>query len=168
MGLAVWVCGAEPDSGSAKVTAVRFWSLGDVTRVAIEVSSEFRFKYDHLANPERLFFDIHGARPEMAQKGIHTIAVGDGLLSQIRIAETQTAVTRVVLDLVQTAVVTTSQLSNPDRLIVELRSKDKPAPPPTPSVTGGRQLTEPPTTERASYATVEQRSIVALDAAKKP
>src|SRR5579872_1294225 len=31
-------------AASAKVTGVRFWSLGEVTRVAIEVSSEFQFK----------------------------------------------------------------------------------------------------------------------------
>ena len=54
---------AAPDSG--KVTAVRFWSLGDVTRIAIEVSSDFTFKYNHLSDPERMFFDIHGARPDL-------------------------------------------------------------------------------------------------------
>src|SRR5712671_4319964 len=53
---------AAPDSG--RVTAVRFWSLGDVTRIAIEVSSEFTYKSSRLSNPERLFYDIHGARPE--------------------------------------------------------------------------------------------------------
>ena len=39
--------------------------LGDVTRIAIEVSSDFTFKYNQLSNPERLFFDIHGARPDL-------------------------------------------------------------------------------------------------------
>ena len=57
---------AAPDSG--KVTAVRFWSLGDVTRIAIEVSSDFTFKYSELPNPERLFFDIHGARLQLVRK----------------------------------------------------------------------------------------------------
>ena len=133
---------AAPDSG--RVTAVRFWSLGDVTRIAIEVSSDFTFKYNHLSDPERMFFDIHGARPDLTsgtRNGAHTIAVGDALLGQIRVAETQPAVTRVVLDLAQTASVTTSQLSNPNRLMIELRSKDRPAPPGGPSVTGGKELT---------------------------
>ena len=132
---------AAPDSG--KVTAVRFWSLGDVTRIAIEVSSDFTFKYNHLADPERMFFDIHGARPNLtngARNGAHAIPVGDALLGQIRVAETQPEVTRVVLDLAQTASVTTSQLSNPNRLMIELRSKDRPAPPGRPSVTGGTDL----------------------------
>jgi N-acetylmuramoyl-L-alanine amidase len=133
---------AAPDSGS--VTAVRFWSLGDVTRVAIEVSSDFTFKYNHLSDPERLFFDIHGARPNLTnatRNGARTIPVGDALVDQIRVAETQPEVTRVVLDLAQTTSVTTSQLSNPNRLMIELRSKDRPMPPSRPSVTGGTDLT---------------------------
>src|SRR5258708_29872359 len=128
----------------SKVTAVRFWSLGDVTRVAVEVSSEFRYKSDRLSNPDRLFFDIQGAKPQMVNKGMHVIAVGDAVLKQIRVAETQPGVTRVVLDLEQAAEFTASQLSSPDRLMIELRLKDRPAPPATTSVTGSKTLTDPP------------------------
>ena len=103
-----------------KVTAVRFWSTGDATRVAVEVSGEFKYKSDQLETPPRLFFDVQDARPQMAQK---TIPVGDRLLKQIRIAETQPGTTRIVLDLEQDADFTASQLSNPERLMVELRSK---------------------------------------------
>jgi N-acetylmuramoyl-L-alanine amidase len=108
-----------------KVTDVRFWSTGEVTRVAVQVSAEFKYKYDHLDNPPRLFFDVQDARPVMAQK---TIAVGDRLLKQIRVAETQPGITRIVLDLEQGADFTASQLSNPERLIIELHSKDAQAP----------------------------------------
>ena len=124
------------------MTAVRFWSLGEVTRVAIEVSAEFRYKSDRLTNPDRLFFDIQGARPQMVNKGMYVINVGDALLKQIRVAETQPGVTRVVLDLEQHAEFTASQLSSPDRLMIELRLKDRPAPPSTTSVTGSKTLTE--------------------------
>ena len=61
----------------------------------------------------------------MVQK---TIAVGDHLLKQIRIAETQPGTTRVVLDLEQDADFSASQLSNPERLMVELRAKGAKAP----------------------------------------
>ncbi len=72
---------------------------------------------------------------------MHTIAVGDALVQQIRVAETQPEVTRVVIDLVQAASVTTSQLSNPNRLVLELRSKDpRRCLPAQPSVTGGKDL----------------------------
>ncbi len=112
---------------TGKVSAVRFWSLGDMTRVAIDVSAGFKFHSERLTNPERLFFDIQ-ARPEMVAKGLRTIAVGDRVLKQIRIAETQPGVTRVVLDLEQRVEFTASQLTSPDRLMIELRAKDKPAP----------------------------------------
>jgi N-acetylmuramoyl-L-alanine amidase len=103
-----------------KVTAVRFWSAGDTTRVAVEVSAEFKYKSDNLESPPRLFFDVQDARPSMAQK---TIPVGDHLLKQIRIAETQPGTTRIVLDLEQNADFTASQLSNPERLMIELHAK---------------------------------------------
>jgi N-acetylmuramoyl-L-alanine amidase len=106
-----------------KVSAVRFWSLGELTRVAIDVSSDFKYKSERLTNPDRLFFDIEGAKPEMAGKALQTIPVGDGIVRQIRIAETQPGVTRVVLDLEQAVEFTASQLTSPDRLMIELRGK---------------------------------------------
>jgi N-acetylmuramoyl-L-alanine amidase len=112
---------------SNKVSGVRFWSLGDLTRVAIDVSAEFKFQSERLTNPDRLFFDIEGARPEMVEKGMHTIPVGDGLIKQIRIAETKPGVTRVVLDLEPRVEFTASKLTSPDRLMIELRGKDRPA-----------------------------------------
>jgi N-acetylmuramoyl-L-alanine amidase len=121
------VCLDVPCFGQAanKVTAVRFWSTGDTTRVAVDVSGEFKFKYDSLDAPPRLFFDMQGSRPIVVHK---VITVGDHMLKQIRIAETQPGTTRIVFDLEQAADFTASQLSNPERLIVELRAKGaKPA-----------------------------------------
>ncbi|HEY6343724.1 MAG TPA: N-acetylmuramoyl-L-alanine amidase [Bryobacteraceae bacterium] len=115
-------------TASAKVKNVRFWSLGDVTRVAIELSADFKYRQDRLPDPDRIFFDIP-ARPETTDRKILTIPVGDSLLKQIRVAETQPGMTRVVLDVeahdppVQ---FTASQLSSPSRLIVELRLKGTP------------------------------------------
>jgi N-acetylmuramoyl-L-alanine amidase len=149
---------AAASAASTKVTAVRFWSLGDVTRVAIEVSSEFEFKSERLPNPDRLFFDIRGAKPDLSDKKMQTIAVGDPLLKQIRVAETLPGVTRIVLDLEEPVGVTTSQLSNPNRLVVELRTKaSKPgdtAAPPTASVNRSAALAPPdvPSTVPAAEA----------------
>jgi N-acetylmuramoyl-L-alanine amidase len=121
------VCLEVPCFGQApnRVTAVRFWSSAETTRVAVEVSGEFKYKSDNLDTPPRLFFDVQNSRPGMAQK---TIPVGDHLLKQIRIAETQPGTTRIVLDLDQAADFTASQLSNPERLMIELRAKGSKAP----------------------------------------
>ncbi len=132
---------------AGKVTSVRFWSLGEVTRVSIEVSSDFKYRSERLSDPDRLFFDIQGARPAIAEKGMHVVPVGDSLLKQIRVAETQPGVTRVVLDLEPhnpPVTFTASQLSSPDRLIVEIKLKDKPAPPASESVSGVKMITETP------------------------
>ncbi len=130
------LCGQSDDPGSErpKVTAVRFWSLGDTTRVAIEATGEFQFRSDRLQNPERLFFDLIGAKPQINPKGVSVIPVGDRFIRQIRVAETQRGVTRVVLDLNAEVKFSTSQLANPDRLIIELHALDLMAhfePPPT-------------------------------------
>lgn len=105
------------------VKAVRFWSLGDVTRIVVETDGSFQLRSDHLENPERLFFDLEGTAPSLGQKPIAVISVTDGLVRQIRVAETQRNVTRVVLDMEEPAVVSTSRLDNPNRLIIELRAK---------------------------------------------
>src|SRR5262249_28105310 len=118
---------SKEEDSSNKVTAVRFWSLGDTTRVAVEVSGTFQFKSERLIDPDRLFFDIRDSKPALesakSEKATTVIPVGDALLKQIRVAETQKGVTRVVLDLTQPAAMTASQLSSPARLMVELRRK---------------------------------------------
>jgi len=119
---------------------VRFWSLGDLTRVAIEVSADFHYRSERLTNPDRLVFDIQGARPVISTKGMHVIAVGDTLMKQIRVAETQPGVTRVVLDLEQPAEFTASQLANPSRLMIEVRLKERTGPPVGASSTGGQKI----------------------------
>jgi N-acetylmuramoyl-L-alanine amidase len=138
---------------TAKVTGVQFWSLGDLTRISIEVSSEFKYKSDRLSDPDRLFFDIQGAKPAISERGMRVVPVGDTLLKQIRVAEVQPGVTRIVLDLeshTPSVIYTASQLSNPDRLMVELKLKDKPAPPVSGSVTGAKTITEAPLSELAA------------------
>ena len=133
-----------PVSAQQTVTAVRFWSFGDVTRVAIEASGGFGFKSDRLVNPDRIFFDLAGTVPNLDHRGHSTIAVGDTFLRQIRVAETQRGTTRVVLDLQgPPAEVSTSVLENPDRLIIELRRPGShPAPLPEPVIT--TSATTPP------------------------
>jgi N-acetylmuramoyl-L-alanine amidase len=104
------------------VTAVRYWSLKDVTRVAVEVSSSFEFHTDRLHNPERVYFDILKARQRIEpNKLVHTENVTDNLLQRIRVAETNPGITRVVLDLNDGVQAAASTLTNPDRLIIELR-----------------------------------------------
>ena len=123
---------AEP----ATLTALRFSSFGDVTRVAIETTGEFTYRSDRLQNPERLFLDIPDMRLRLADehKGMQIIPVGDKRLKQIRVAQTQPGVVRIVFDLEISGITfTASQLPNPQRMIVELRAGSPASPPLVPS-----------------------------------
>src|SRR5229473_891822 len=58
---------SEPATPAGKVTAVRFWSLGETTRIAVEVETEadLHVRSDRLSNPDRIFFDLPGAKPQL-------------------------------------------------------------------------------------------------------
>jgi N-acetylmuramoyl-L-alanine amidase len=122
------------------VTAVRCWAVGDVTRVAIEVTGDFEVRSDRLHNPERVYYDILRARPLIESRRIYSRTLDDKLVKRIRVAETHPGITRVVLDLNGELESTSSMLTHPSRLIVELRAASSapaaaPADPAAPSVT---------------------------------
>jgi N-acetylmuramoyl-L-alanine amidase len=108
----------------SRVEAVRFWSFGDVTRIAVQTQGDYKILTDQIEHPYRVYFDLNGIRPPAsAQHGVQIIAVGDKRLKQIRIAEVSPGRTRIVFDLEGPAEVVSSQLVNPDRLMIELRPK---------------------------------------------
>lgn len=113
---------------AASVTAVRHWTVGGATRVAVEVAGDFRYRSDRLHNPERIYFDIVNARNGLGVR-YHTEDVGDALVRRIRVAETNPGTTRVVIELEGDVRVSTTQLANPGRLMIELRSASAPATP---------------------------------------
>ncbi len=109
------------------VTAVRHWSLGGVTRIAVEVSGEFQYRSDRLQSPDRIYYDILNARPNFDNKRLYAEDLSDAFVKRIRVAETIPGVTRVVLDLGAGVEAAASVLSSPDRLIIELRGGASPA-----------------------------------------
>jgi N-acetylmuramoyl-L-alanine amidase len=157
---------APPNSpATGRVTDVRFFSLTDATRIAVEVSGDFEYRSDRLPNPDRIFFDIAGVKPTRVPKGTETIPVGDALVKQIRIAETQPGTTRLVLDLATQVETTASQLSNPSRLIIEVRPVDKKPQEPATAETGNpaRRFEPPKPTRPAPVLTAAKLTAPKLD-----
>jgi N-acetylmuramoyl-L-alanine amidase len=117
------------------IEAIRFWSFGDVTRIAIQTQGSYQITSDQVDTPPRLYFDLNGLRPPAsAHRGVETFQVGDHRLKKIRVSEINPGTTRVVFDLEGPVDVVSSQLVNPDRLMIELRPKD--VPPPNASIAG--------------------------------
>lgn len=110
--------------GSARIDGVRFWSFGDVTRIAVDTSGNYKLSSDQIENPSRVYFDLDGLEPpSTSHAGIQTIPVGDRRIKQIRLAEVAPGKTRIVFDLECPVEVVSSQLVNPDRLMIEIRPK---------------------------------------------
>ncbi len=128
---------------AARVQAIRFWSFGDVTRVAIETEGDYKLFSDQVEKPPRVYFDLTGLRPPVtAHHGLQTIEIKDRLVKEIRIAEVLPGKTRVVFDLETPVDVVSSQLVNPDRLMIEIRPKTqlKPTVSLARSTTGSRKI----------------------------
>ncbi|MGC9971038.1 MAG: AMIN domain-containing protein, partial [Bryobacteraceae bacterium] len=111
---------AQP-AADVTVGPIRFSSEGQATQVVIETSGEVRYQAARLRGPDRIYFDLLGARPRPGAKTVEVIRVGNGLLKQIRVAWRELGVTRVVLDLEAPAEFGASTLGNPERLVINLR-----------------------------------------------
>lgn len=126
--------GAEKDDAKGKlatIDSIQVQRADGVTKVVIAVTGVIDIKSDRIENPGRVFVDflnstpmLPGKQEGLARKVMQAIPVGDGVLRQIRVAENQKGVTRVVLDLAADNVEfhTVAQKS-PNRLIVELKKK---------------------------------------------
>jgi N-acetylmuramoyl-L-alanine amidase len=111
----------------ATVTAIRHWSTGSYTRVAIDLGPEagddLVYQAVRVQNPDRIFFDLRHVKlaPELSGK---TFSVTDGgFLNSIRAAQLQGGSTRVVLDVHEVGQYSAFLLPNPERLIIDIHGK---------------------------------------------
>ncbi len=124
LAVALLSIGGWTAQAQSRVEAVRYWSFGDVTRIAIQTQGDYRITSDQVEHPSRLYFDLSGLRPPPnVRRGVQTISVRDRLVKQIRIAEVSPGKTRIVFDLEGPVEASSSQLVNPDRLMIEIRPK---------------------------------------------
>ena len=105
------------------VTSVRHWSTPDYTRIAIGLERDVKFEAQRIENPERIFFDLLNTNLTSSLLG-KTFDVDDGLLTKIRVAQFQPGKSRIVLEVADGSDYRTSVLTDPPRLIIDIRSKD--------------------------------------------
>jgi N-acetylmuramoyl-L-alanine amidase len=106
------------------VTNVRHWSTPVYTRVAIDLQDQVQYEAARVPNPDRIYFDLHGARvaPELVGKTMDV--TDDGFLQRIRVAQFSNDVTRIVLDVNQVTEYSAFFLPNPWRLIIDIHGGD--------------------------------------------
>jgi len=110
-----------------RVRRIRAATNGDATRVTIDLEDSVQYVSGRIANPERIFFDLHAARltPEAARGNIH---VDGGLLTAVRVAQNHNGVVRVVLDVNGVKDYTASLTNNPPQLVIDLYGNSAAAP----------------------------------------
>ncbi len=111
--------------GLAVVTGIRHWSTATYTRVAIDLGDAVTFQAARVPNPDRIYFDLHGAKlgPELVGKSFSV--TDDGFLKKIRAAQSSPDVTRVVLDVNDVTEYSAFLLPNPYRLIIDIHGGKK-------------------------------------------
>jgi len=106
------------------VRDVQFTSEPTVTRVVIALSGEAIYRTERIENPDRVFFDLPRFVPRLAagKQRSAQLMVNDRHIRQIRVAENQPGLTRLVFDMESPEVTYKASLAlDPPRLIVEFR-----------------------------------------------
>jgi N-acetylmuramoyl-L-alanine amidase len=106
----------------AHVTGIRHWSTPDYTRVVVDLDRNVKFVSQRIENPARVYFDLVNARIDLFQIG-KSFEVDDSFLKQIRVAQYESNRARIVLDVDSLADYDSFFLSDPARLIIDIRSK---------------------------------------------
>jgi N-acetylmuramoyl-L-alanine amidase len=117
----------NPAGRVVTITGMRHWSNPTSTRIAIDLGGKVEYEAARVPNPDRIFFDLHGARLAPGLNGHQVEVVDDGYLKRIRAAQFQPDVTRVVLDVTGVSEYSAFLLPNPWRLIIDIHSEPRAA-----------------------------------------
>ena len=104
----------------ALVSGIRHWSTPVYTRIAIDLQDQVAYQAARVPNPDRIYFDLYGARLEPALNGRSVEVIDDGFLKRIRAAQFSNNVTRIVLDVSSVSDYSAFLLPNPWRLIIDI------------------------------------------------
>jgi N-acetylmuramoyl-L-alanine amidase len=156
---------AVPLSGRVSlVSGIRHWSTPVYTRIAIDLQDQVPYQAARVPGPDRIFFDLYGARlaPELNGKSVEV--VDDGFLKRIRIAQFSNNVTRVVLDVSSVSDYSAFLLPNPWRLIIDIHGL-KPGTAPTTNLASLPPAAAPAVPSKPPVVNTPQPAAVASAAA---
>ena len=106
-------------AGMPTVQHVRCALTHEGTEVVIDLEDAVQYVSGRIANPDRIYFDLHAARLSPALMKSKIRVSGD-LLTQVRVAQNQGGVVRVVLDVNGVRDYAASLMHKPSRLVIEL------------------------------------------------
>jgi N-acetylmuramoyl-L-alanine amidase len=114
---------AEINGEPVHVTAIHYQTGPLGTLVTLLLGGEVKYRSARIRNPDRIYFDLYPARlvPTTHER---TIAIGDGVIKDIRVAQNNVGVVRVVLDPQRVSEYSAFILRDPYRLVINLQSRE--------------------------------------------
>lgn len=111
----------EATGRTPHVTNIRTWNAPDHTRVVVTLEDTIKYEASRIASPDRIYFDLYKANlaPALAKK---TLAVDNGLLKSVRLAQNKQGVVRLVLDVDGARDYSAFLLSHPYRLVIDVHA----------------------------------------------
>ncbi|NTV50547.1 MAG: N-acetylmuramoyl-L-alanine amidase [Geobacteraceae bacterium] len=110
---------------SAVLNEMKHWSTPDYTRISLELDRDVTWEAHELGKgtpdrPGRVYIDLKRTR---MGKNVKDITIGDGLLKGARVAQYKAEVVRVVLDTENIKDYKVFPLSDPARLVIDVRGE---------------------------------------------
>ncbi len=116
-----------PAAAGADVSAVRYWTAPDHTRIVVDLTTEASYSTSVLTDPDRVVVLIVGG----GIGGAHVATpVGDGLVDRVRLNQLQSG-TQVVVDLTtasdHTVFPLKPYLNKPNRVVIDIFHEEQPS-----------------------------------------
>ncbi len=102
-----------------QVTGIRSWNAEHYTRIVISMDDAVKHQAARIANPDRIYFDLYKAKLSSTLAG-KTLEVQSGFLKTIRVAQNQSGVVRVVLEVDKVKDYSVFLLPDPYRMVVDI------------------------------------------------
>ena len=125
------------------MSRIRTWNADTYTRIVIDVGSKVKYQAARISGPDRIYFDIEGAKVGSSLLHKPIDIDGSGFLKTVRVAQYQAGVVRVVLEVNRVSDYSVFLLPDPYRLVVDVYGNSaaaeaaarNTAPPPGPTTT---------------------------------
>ncbi|HEV2617156.1 MAG TPA: AMIN domain-containing protein, partial [Candidatus Acidoferrales bacterium] len=115
---------APKDGEPSSVTAIRTWNADDYTRVVVDLNGAVKYQSARIRNPDRIYFDLYQAHlgHSLTDK---ELAVQNGFLKNVRVAQNKSGVVRLVLDVRSIEGYSAFLLPNPYRLVIDVHGTSR-------------------------------------------
>ena len=111
---------SDTEGSGPQVSRIRTWNADAYTRVVIDVGTKVKYQAARISGPDRIYFDIDGAKLSSALLRKPIDLDGSGFLKTIRVAQNQSGVVRVVLEVNRVTDYSVFLLPDPYRLVVDV------------------------------------------------